>query len=60
MTIDILMLAIYLLLHFLVISTAVLVALWLFYITEWVMDKLANNPLDEEHPFGHAFHERHD
>ena len=48
MTVDIFMLALYLLVHFIVISMAVLVGLWLYYLTEWVMDKLTNNPLDTD------------
>lgn len=48
MTVDIFMLALYLLVHFIVISVAVLVGLWLYYLTEWLMDKLTNNPLDHE------------
>ena len=48
MTVDIFMLALYLLVHFIVISMAVLVGLWLYYLTEWLMDKLTNTPLDQE------------
>ena len=43
MTVDIFMLALYLLVHFIVISLAVLVGLWLYYLTEWLMDKLTKN-----------------
>ena len=53
MTVDIFMLALYLLVHFIVISMAVLVGLWLYYLTEWLMDKLTNNPLDT--PFDTRF-----
>ena len=42
------MLALYLLVHFIVISMAVLVGLWLYYLTEWLMDKLTNTPLDHD------------
>lgn len=57
MTVDILMLALYLLVHFIVISMAVLIGLWLFYITEWVLDKLTNNPLDTD-PLHERFYDR--
>ncbi len=50
MTADFLMLAIYLLVHFIVISLAVLIGLWLYSITEWLLDKWSNNPLDQAQP----------
>lgn len=57
MTVDILMLALYMLVHFIVISMAVLVGLWLYYITEWLMDKLSNTPLDND-PLAQPFYDR--
>lgn len=39
MTADFLMLFIYLLLHFIIVSLAVFIGLWVYYATEWVMDK---------------------
>lgn len=44
MTADILMLFIYLLIHFIVVSLAVLIGLWLYYVTEWVMDRFFDKP----------------
>lgn len=44
MTADILMLFIYLLIHFIVVSLAVFIGLWLYYATEWVMDKFFQKP----------------
>lgn len=52
MTADFLMLAIYLLVHFIVISLAVLIGLWLYAITEWVLNKWGNSPLDQTRPIG--------
>lgn len=60
MTVDIFMLALYLLVHFIVISIAVLVGLWLYYLTEWLMDKLTNTPLDQEPLPGRFFDQGRD
>ena len=47
MTVDIFMLALHLLFHFIIVSVAVLVGLWLYYLTEWLMERLTRNPLPE-------------
>ena len=60
MTVDIFMLALYLLVHFIVISMAVLVGLWLYYLTEWLMDKLTINPLDTDPLPGRSYDQGRD
>lgn len=58
MTADLIMLFLYLLVHFIVVSLAVLIGLWLFYVTEWVLEKLNDQP-HEDMP-GTIYHDGQD
>ena len=60
MVVDFLMVALYLIIHFVIMGMAVLIALWLYTFTEWLLGSRRNRVHNARHPFGKGFTQGHE